>query len=139
MLPTKDQYSFADLVKIMRRLLSEDGCPWDRQQTLTSLKQYLVEETQEVLEAIDEGDPEHLQEELGDLLFQVVFQAAICERDGSFSIEDVITSISQKLVRRHPHVFGDEPAGSPEDLRHRWEEIKRQEAAARQPRRGDHR
>lgn len=135
LLPTKDRYSFAELLEIMDRLLSETGCPWDREQTLETLKGYLLEETYEVLEAIDEGDPEHHREELGDLLFQVVFQTAIRKREERFTMDDVVTSIAQKLVRRHPHVFGDEEARSAGRVRDRWGELKKEEAVLRGERR----
>jgi len=135
LLPTKDRYSFDELLEIMDRLLSDTGCPWDRQQTLGSLKGYLVEETYEVLEAIDEGDPDHHREELGDLLFQVVFQTAIRRRERQFTMDDVVTSIAQKLVRRHPHVFGDEEVDSPDQVRDRWAELKKEEALQKGKRR----
>lgn len=129
LLPTKDRYSFSELLDIMERLLSEEGCPWDRRQTLETLKSYLLEETYEVLEAMDDQDPDHHREELGDLLFQVVFQAAIRQREGCFSMDDVVTGIAQKLVRRHPHVFGDEQADTPAQVRDRWDELKKEEAS----------
>lgn len=135
LLPTKDRYSFAELLEIMDRLLSDTGCPWDRQQTLQTLKSYLVEETYEVLEAIDQGDPDHHQEELGDLLFQVVFQTAIRKREERFTMDDVVTSIAQKLVRRHPHVFGDEQVDSAGQVRDRWAELKKEEASRKGERR----
>src|SRR5215470_19065457 len=93
--------TLADLVTVMKRLLAPDGCPWDREQTLASLKSYLLEETYEVLEAIEEGAPADHCEELGDLLMQIVFQAEL--RAGSFDIDDVVRAITDKLVRRHPH------------------------------------
>src|ERR671913_107830 len=121
-----------ELVEIMRALRSPDGCPWDREQTLESLRPFLLEETYEALEAIDSGDPAALREELGDLLFEVVFLAHIAEEAGQFSIADVIETIATKLVRRHPHVFGDaERAQSAADVLGRWEELKRDERAAR--------
>ena len=135
LLPTRDRYSFAELLEIMDRLLSETGCPWDRQQTLQTLKGYLLEETYEVLEAIDQGDPDHHREELGDLLFQVVFQTAIRKREECFTMDDVVTSIAQKLVRRHPHVFGDEQVDSPGEVRDKWAELKKEEASLRGERR----
>jgi len=131
LLPTRDHYSFAELLEIMDRLLSDTGCPWDRQQTLQSLKGYLLEETYEVLEAIDQGDPDHHREELGDLLFQVVFQTAIRKREEQFNMDDVVTSIAQKLVRRHPHVFGDERVDSVGQVRDKWAELKKEEASRR--------
>jgi MazG family protein len=132
---TRQRYTFDELLQIMERLLDPDGCPWDRRQSLQSLKGYLLEETYEVLEAIDEGDPEHHREELGDLLFQVVFQTALRAREGRFQMDDVVSGIARKLVRRHPHVFGDGAAETPEQVRETWSELKRQEAARRGERR----
>ena len=97
-----------ELVAIMQRLLSPEGCPWDREQTLESLRPYVIEEAYEVVEAIDHGDPRALCEELGDLLLQVVFQAEIARAKGWFGPGDVVTAISDKMVRRHPWVFGAE-------------------------------
>ncbi len=112
------------LVAIMRQLRSENGCPWDREQSLETLKPYLVEECYEVLDALEEGDRQHLKEELGDLLLQIVFQSQICAEAGEFTFDDVAQGISDKLVRRHPHVFGDvKVSGSGEVLRN-WENIK---------------
>ena len=111
----------------MARLRGPDGCPWDRQQDRNSLKPMLVEETYEVLEAIDNNDPDGLAEELGDLLLHVVFQAQLGKEDGSFDIDAVIDGICDKLVRRHPHVFGTETASTPEEVIKNWEAIKAQE------------
>lgn len=118
----------AGLRELMRRLLSPQGCPWDREQTLDTLRPYLLEEAHEVLEAMHE--PEHHRAELGDLLFQIVFQSALREREGAFDLEDVIAGIRDKMIRRHPHVFA--PSGqahpvSAEDVASQWEAIKRQE------------
>ncbi len=99
--------AFERLVEIMRELRGEHGCPWDKEQTHESLRQYLLEEAYEVIEAIDSGRYDDLKEELGDLLLQVVFHAQIGEEEGRFTILDVIKGINDKLVRRHPHVFGD--------------------------------
>src|SRR3982750_3012613 len=99
--------SLPRLVDIMDRLLAPDGCPWDREQTLESLRPFLVEESYEVLDALSRNDVPGHCEELGDLLMQIVFQAALRARDGAFDVDAVIASISDKLVRRHPHVFGD--------------------------------
>lgn len=118
---------FEDLVRIMARLRGEGGCPWDREQTHASLKPYLIEETHEVIEAIDRGSFERLREELGDLLLQVVFHAEIAEEEGRFTIWDVIGWIHEKLVRRHPHVFGDVEADTPEKVLRNWEAIKLEE------------
>jgi MazG family protein len=119
--------AFERLVGIMARLRAPDGCPWDREQSLESLKPYVVEETYEVIEAIDEGDIEHHQEELGDLLLQVVFQAQLREEANEFNAADVTHGICDKLVRRHPHVFGDANAEGAEQAYTQWELIKAQE------------
>ena len=123
--------SFDKLVGIMKRLHDPGGCPWDREQTHESLKPYLLEETYEVLEAIDTGPDEHLAEELGDLLLQIVFHAEIAESAGQFTIEDVIEGIIEKLIRRHPHIFGDTTVDGSAQVIKNWEEIKRGEKRAR--------
>ncbi len=122
--------SLASLVDIMRRLLAPGGCPWDREQTLESLRPYLVEETFEVLEALETGTPAQHCEELGDLLMQIVFQAALREGEGAFTIDDVVRGIADKLVRRHPHVFADARADTAGEVLVQWEEIKRREKEA---------
>ncbi|NOZ25850.1 MAG: nucleoside triphosphate pyrophosphohydrolase, partial [Nitrospirae bacterium] len=106
---------------------SENGCPWDREQTRQSLKPFLIEETYELLEAIEEDDPEKIKEELGDLLFQIVFHARIAEERGEFDIGDVIETIAEKMVSRHPHVFGGKRLHTADEVLDRWEEHKRQE------------
>jgi tetrapyrrole methylase family protein/MazG family protein/ATP diphosphatase len=116
-----------ELVEIMRRLLAPDGCPWDREQTLDSLKPFLIEETHEVLEAIEQGSPAEHCEELGDLLMQIVFQAALRQGEGAFDIDDVIAGITDKLVRRHPHVFAGASADTSDQVLAQWQEIKAQE------------
>lgn len=118
---------FEKLVEIMATLRGPNGCPWDKQQDRNTLKPMLVEETYEVLEAIDNNDADGLAEELGDLLLHVVFQAQLAKEDGSFDIDAVIDGICDKLVRRHPHVFGTETASTPEDVIRNWEAIKAQE------------
>jgi tetrapyrrole methylase family protein/MazG family protein len=122
---------FEKLIEIMAALRSEDGCPWDREQTRESLKPFLVEETYEVIEAIDEGEPGKIREELGDLLFQIIFHAQVSKEKGDFDIHDVIEGIAIKMINRHPHVFGDEKQKSPSEVLKRWEEIKRQEGKQR--------
>lgn len=112
------------LMDIMRTLRSEEGCPWDRKQTLESLRRYAVEEVYEVLDAIDRGEVDDHREELGDLLLQVVFQAQLREEEGAFGFEDVARAISDKLVRRHPHVFGDVDVDNADDVVRNWEAIK---------------
>jgi MazG family protein len=111
------------LVEIMRRLLAEGGCPWDREQTLESLRPFLLEEAYEVLDALDEGDRAHHAEELGDLLFQILFQSALA----GIGVDEVITSIGEKLIRRHPHVFGGASVDSSAMVIENWERIKKGE------------
>lgn len=118
---------FEDLVGIMEILRSPDGCPWDREQTHESLKPYLIEEAYEVLDAIDRQDLYELEDELGDLLLQVVFHAAIAEEHGYFNIHDVTTAISNKLIRRHPHVFSDVNVDDSDQVLTNWEAIKKEE------------
>jgi MazG family protein len=123
--------SLARLVEIMDQLLSPTGCPWDREQTLDTLRPFLIEETYEVLDALARKDVPGHCEELGDLLMQIVFHAALRAAEGAFAIDDVVASISEKLVRRHPHVFGD-AAGvtTSAQVLAQWDEIKRAEKAA---------
>ncbi|HEX5655547.1 MAG TPA: nucleoside triphosphate pyrophosphohydrolase [Polyangiales bacterium] len=121
----------AELVEIMRRLLAPDGCPWDREQTLETLRPYVIEEAHEVVDAIDRKDLKDLCEELGDLQLQIVFQAALAEQAGAFAIDDVVAAICAKMVRRHPHVFGSEQAKDSGEVLARWEELKAQEKAGR--------
>ena len=118
---------FGELVDIMARLRGVGGCPWDREQTHESIKPYLLEETYEVLEAIDERDPGKLREELGDLLLQVVFHAQMADEAGTFDIAEVIGSINEKLRRRHPHVFGEVKADTAQEVLFNWEQIKQRE------------
>jgi ATP diphosphatase len=117
----------AQLISIMRRLRAPDGCPWDQQQTFASIAPYTVEEAYEVADAIDRGDLAHLKGELGDLLFQVVFHAQMASEQGAFDFEAVAGSICDKLVRRHPHVFGDAGSLTAEQQGAAWEEIKARE------------
>ncbi len=121
------------LLDIMARLRAEGGCPWDREQTLDSLKPYLVEECYEVLDAIDGGDPARHADELGDLLLQVVFQAQIRREQGAFGFGDVVRRICEKLVRRHPHVFADVRVSGSADVLKNWEAIKTRERAPDAP------
>ena len=123
--------AFPRLVAVMRRLLAPDGCPWDREQTPDSLKRYVLEEACEVIDAIEERDPGHLREELGDLLLQVVFQAEIARRDGTFGPDDVVEAIVTKLVRRHPHVFADATAKDADEVLRNWEQLKLKEKGDR--------
>ena len=126
-------YSFEQLVTIMRKLRAPGGCPWDAEQTHESLTRYLLEETYEVIEAIDEKSSEHLKEELGDLLLQPVFHAAIAEEAGSFTIYDVIGTLCDKLIRRHPHVFGTLEIKDSNQQVENWEKIKRSEKGNERP------
>src|SRR5687767_7373514 len=125
---------FDRLLDIMRALRAPGGCPWDREQTLASLRPFVLEETYEVLEAIESGEPEHLREELGDYLYEAVFLAQISEETGAFAIADAIDAICDKLVRRHPHVFtraeGDSEITSAQVIE-RWEAMKARERAER--------
>jgi MazG family protein len=122
---------FARLVEIVATLRSPEGCPWDREQTIDSLKPYVLEETYEVVEAIDRGDHAALREELGDFVFEAVFLAQLESEAGHFTIADSLTAIAEKLIRRHPHVFarqdGETPVSSAGEVVTRWEQIKAQE------------
>jgi MazG family protein len=122
-----------DLVATEARLRGPGGCPWDREQTHASLARHLVEESYELLDAIEEGDAEHLREELGDLLLQVVFHAQMAEDAGDFDVDGVARAINEKLVRRHPHVFGDLRADTPAEVMRNWETIKRDEEGRTDP------
>src|SRR6184192_1396800 len=122
---------FERLVEIMATLRGPNGCPWDKQQDFNSLKPMLVEEVYEVLEAVEDKNFDGLSEELGDLLLHVVFNAQLGKEGGQFDINTVLEKISEKLVRRHPHVFGDETASTPEEVIKNWEAIKAQEKAAK--------
>ncbi len=116
-----------DLVELMARLRGPDGCPWDRKQTPESLKPFLIEECYEVVDAIEEGSPSKIKEELGDLLFQIIFHARIAEELGEFTMQDVIAMNVEKMIRRHPHVFGDEKLTTAKEVLANWEEIKKKE------------
>jgi tetrapyrrole methylase family protein/MazG family protein len=118
------EHPFIRLIEIMKKLRSPGGCPWDAEQTHESLKRYLIEECYEVIEAIDNNDDEHLKEELGDLLLQPVFHAAIAEERGAFDISDSIRTLCEKLVRRHPHVFSDQIISTSDEQIINWEKIK---------------
>ncbi len=119
------------LLSIMERLRGPDGCPWDREQTLRTLRPYVLEETYEVLEAIDAGDPREHCEELGDLLLQIVFQAQLAKEEKQFDFADVAEAISNKLVSRHPHVFGDAQVKDAEGVLRQWAALKREEKKAK--------
>jgi tetrapyrrole methylase family protein / MazG family protein len=120
-------YSFDDFMDIIRKLRSKEGCPWDREQTHESLKTCLIEECYEVIEAINNKDDENLCEELGDLLLQIALHSAIAEEAGEFQVEDILQMVSEKMIRRHPHVFGDVIVENSDNVVKNWEEIKKQE------------
>lgn len=128
---TKKQYSYDDFLKIIETLRSENGCPWDREQTHTSLRPCLMEEAAEVMAAIrildNTGSYENLREELGDVLLQVVMHSQIAKEEGLFTMEDVVNEVAEKMVRRHPHVFGEVEADNSEQVLKNWEEIKKKE------------
>lgn len=124
---TTRKYDFNDLIEIIAQLRGPGGCPWDIEQTHESLKKCLQEEAGEVMEAIDNKDDANLCEELGDLLLQVVMHAQIASETGRFTMDDVIQGVSAKMVRRHPHVFGDAKASTSEESLNLWAEIKKQE------------
>ncbi|MEA4892067.1 MAG: MazG nucleotide pyrophosphohydrolase domain-containing protein [Peptococcaceae bacterium] len=124
-------YPLDPLVQVFDRLLGPGGCPWDKAQTHESLKKYLLEEAGEVLEAIDEGDMNHLKEELGDVLMQVVFHGALAARRQDFDINDIISGVTEKLIRRHPHVFGTLKAANPEEVTRIWQQVKEAERQAK--------
>ena len=125
--PEPDVRSFDGLREIVRRLRAPDGCPWDRAQTHESLRRYLLEETYEALEALDGGSPAKLREELGDVLLQILLHAQIASESCEFTIDDVIEGIATKLLRRHPHVFGETKVDTAEEVVLKWEAIKSEE------------
>lgn len=118
---------FEELVEVMRTLRGPDGCPWDREQDFRSLRRYVLEEAHEVVEAIDEGDLSALRDELGDLLLQVVFLAQMADEERAFDVGDAVRAIRDKMIRRHPHVFGDEEVEDSRQVLRNWEAIKRRE------------
>lgn len=122
---------FEGLISVIRKLRSRNGCPWDRKQTHSSLKPYLIEESYEVLHAIDKKDPDKLKDELGDVLLQVVLHAQIAAENGKFGIKDVVNSIKEKMIRRHPHVFSGRKIKGVDQVWRSWEEIKSKETDVR--------
>jgi len=122
---------FQALVKIMEMLRSEKGCPWDKEQTRTSLKPYIIEEAYELIEAIEDDDPDRIREELGDLLFQIVFQCQLAKEKHEFIVDDVIEKISNKMIERHPHVFGKADYKTADEVLVHWEEQKKLEGKLR--------
>jgi tetrapyrrole methylase family protein/MazG family protein len=129
--PPEDADPFRRLVAIMERLLSPYGCPWDREQTHATLRPYVIEEAYEVVEAIDTNDWEELRSELGDLGLQIVFHSALARREERFDVDDVYRAICEKLIRRHPHVFGDVEADDAGTVLRNWESIKKSEREAK--------
>ena len=122
----KEAYNINDLIEIMRILRSPDGCPWDKVQTHESIRQNFIEETYEAVEAIDKGDSPLLREELGDVLMQVIFHSLMEEEEGRFTFDDVCNDVCKKLIIRHPHVFADTQADTPEEVLKNWDAIKMQ-------------
>jgi MazG family protein len=121
---------FDSLLELMARLRGDGGCPWDREQTRETLKPYLIEEAYEVLDAIDSASKDHLVEELGDLLFQIVFHCQVAAERHEFTMRDVLERLSDKMIRRHPHVFGDRTVGDAREALEQWERIKHEEGKA---------
>jgi tetrapyrrole methylase family protein/MazG family protein len=126
-LPKKESDSFTALKEIIARLRGPDGCPWDKKQTHASLRPFLVEESYEVLQALDEGVPEKLRDELGDLLLQIMLHAQIAAESGQFDVDDVVRGISRKLIHRHPHVFGSQKVNDVVEVEQNWEALKQEE------------
>ncbi len=125
----KHQEQIDVLVRIFWCLLQPDGCPWDRKQTHQSLARHMIEEAFEAADAMESSDTENLKEELGDVLLQVALHSAIAERDGEFTMEDVVASLNEKMVRRHPHIFGDMHASNTQDVLNIWQSVKKDEKA----------
>ena len=121
----KEMYTIGDLLEVMERLRAPDGCPWDREQTHRSIRQCFLEETYEAVEAIDTDDTELLKEELGDVLFQVVFHAQLEKEKGTFTFDDVTDGVVRKMILRHPHVFGDVSVSGTGDVLRNWDAIKK--------------
>lgn len=122
---------FRELIKIADTLNSPEGCPWDIEQNFETLRPYILEEAHEVLEAIDSGNDDEIIEELGDLFYTVVFYAKVAEREERFSMKHIINTLKEKLIRRHPHVFGETKAESMDDVIRNWEAIKKEEKSSR--------
>jgi tetrapyrrole methylase family protein/MazG family protein/ATP diphosphatase len=131
-LAAQNGQTFVKLVELMQRLLAPDGCPWDREQDMGTLRRYVLEEACEVIDAIDAGDRSELEEELGDLALQVVFLAELARKEGAFGPDDVVRSICDKLVRRHPHVFADARADDAASVIRNWEALKAAEKPDRE-------
>lgn len=131
-MPMPENNFFQELVALMERLRGAGGCPWDKEQTHESLKPYLVEETYEVIDAIDSGEPAKLKEELGDLLFQVIFHAQIAKENNAFDIAGVLRGCLEKMTSRHPHVFGEEQLKTAEEVLRAWHKIKHKESGGKE-------
>jgi tetrapyrrole methylase family protein/MazG family protein len=127
---TDEQNELRDLIDLIRRLRAPDGCPWDRKQSKKDIGKYLLDEAYELFDALDEDQTPHIQEELGDLLFLILFIAEIADESGDFSLADAMRSIKQKMIRRHPHVFDNVKVRSIQDIKDNWQEIKKRERAA---------
>lgn len=121
------QRQLQELIALIKKLRAPDGCPWDQKQTKQDIGRYLLDESYEVLDALADNNPRHIQEELGDLLFQILFIAEIASESGEFSLAEVMDAIKEKMIRRHPHVFGDVRVTSVQDVKDNWQEIKKQE------------
>jgi tetrapyrrole methylase family protein / MazG family protein len=121
------QKELQELINLIRKLRAPDGCPWDQKQTKQDIGKYLLDEAYEVLDALSENNPQHIQEELGDLLFQILFITEIASESKEFSLSDVMKAIHEKMIRRHPHVFGDVKVNSIREVKENWQEIKKKE------------
>lgn len=125
---------FVELLEVAEKLHDpKEGCPWDLKQTFQTLRSYILEEAHEALEAIDSDDVQHMIEELGDLLYTVIFCAMIAKRENRFSLKDILQVLKEKLIRRHPHIFGEKKNASMEQIIQKWEEIKKEEKKNRKP------
>lgn len=122
-----------ELITLIQRLRAPDGCPWDRRQTMSDIGRYLLDESYEVIDALSENDPRHIKEELGDLLFQILFIAGIAAETGLFTLADIMAGVRGKMIRRHPHVFGDVKVRSVQDVKDNWQEIKKKERGGASP------
>ena len=121
----KDLKKLKELKQLIKKLRAPDGCPWDRQQKKEDIGKYILEEAYEVVDSLDKGDPQALKEELGDLLFQILFLTEMSAESDSFSLGDVMDGINEKMIRRHPHVFGDKKVNSVQEVKENWQQIKK--------------
>jgi uncharacterized protein YabN with tetrapyrrole methylase and pyrophosphatase domain len=124
---------FTRLLEIIARLRDKNGCPWDRKQTPTGIKKYLLEETNELAEAIEDGDPAHISEEIGDLFYILAMLCEMFREQGHFNADDALQSIIDKMIHRHPHVFAGTPTGNDQELREQWEALKKLEKKKKNP------